>query len=68
MVIKYEKAEIDETGKFMVLNGNLWDITRTHHYDNYGGSIATLTIENFNGEQKDIYSYDEGETFTFDAE
>ena len=68
MVIKYEKAEMDETGKFITLNGILWAITKTYHYDDYGVSMDTFTIMNFDGEQKDIYSYDEGETFTFDAE
>ena len=67
MIIKYEKAEMDETGEFITLDGVLWAITKTFHYDDFGVAIDTYTIMNFAGEEKEIYSYDEGETFTFDS-
>ena len=42
-----------------------WEIINWHSYDDIGNTIETLTIQN--GEkQKEIYSLDEGETFTFD--
>ena len=43
-----------------------WTITSICHFDDMGASMDTFTIE-LNGETKEIYSYDEGETFTFDA-
>ena len=44
----------------------LWTITNIHHYADYGVTLETFTIKR-DGETKEIYSYDEGETFTFDA-
>ena len=43
-----------------------WEIINIHHYSDYGVMLETFTIQS-GKEQKDIYSYDEGETFTFDC-
>ena len=43
----------------------LWRITDWHSFDDIGNTIETLTIQS-GKEQKEIYSTDEGETFTFD--
>ena len=45
---------------------DIWIITKIHSYADYGASIDTFTIER-DGEIKEIYSYDEGETFTYDV-
>tara|TARA_B100000029_G_scaffold328164_1_gene320493 strand:+ start:291 stop:497 length:207 start_codon:yes stop_codon:yes gene_type:complete len=67
MIVKKENAELDETGKFIILDEVLWVITNHHHYADLGETLDSFTIVNFAGEQKKIYSYDEGETFTFDV-
>jgi len=48
------------------LNEEIWTITNLHQFDDLGGTIDTLTIER-DGETKEIYSYDELDTFTFDV-
>mgnify|MGYP001372696951 CR=1 FL=1 len=72
MIIKQEKAtwipqlpDSPDLG-WLRLNGETWTITNIHHYDDYGVTLETFTIEK-DGKIKEIYSYDEGETFTFDA-
>ena len=45
----------------------LWLITDWHSFDDFGATMETLTIQR-SGESKEIYSYNEGETFTFDIE
>ena len=58
------------------IDGKIWQITDWHSFDDLGSTIETLTIERGNHvkgapvyrEQKEIYSFDEGETFTFDIE
>tara|TARA_B100000745_G_C19916551_1_gene307828 strand:+ start:300 stop:515 length:216 start_codon:yes stop_codon:yes gene_type:complete len=48
------------------LNSEIWTITKLYRYDDLGTSMDTFTIEK-DEEAKEIYSYDDGETFTFDA-
>ena len=48
------------------LGGEIWEITNWHSFDDFGGTHETLTILK-DGAEKEIYSYDEGETFTFDT-
>ena len=45
----------------------LWRITNWHSFDDIGNTIETLTIQS-GKELIDIYSFDEGETFTFELE
>ena len=42
-----------------------WDIINWHSFDDIGNTIETLTIQS-GKEQKEIYSTDEGETFTLE--
>jgi hypothetical protein len=43
-----------------------WEIINWHSFDDLGNTIETLTIQS--GEaQKEIYSFDEGETFTLEV-
>ena len=67
MIMKNENAELDDNGKFMILDGVLWSVLNHHSFNDFGTTLDTFTIMNFAGDVKDIYSYDEGETFTFDA-
>ena len=48
-------------------NSTTWEIINWHSYDDLGGNIETLTIQS-GKEQIEIYSTDEGETFTFELE
>ena len=72
MIIKTEKAtwipQLPNTPDlgWISLDDETWTITKIYHFDDYGCSLDTFTIEK-DGETKEIYSYDEGETFTFDV-
>jgi len=72
MIIKTERAtwipQLPDTPDlgWLDLNGEIWKITNIHSFDDFGCSLDTFTIEK-DGVEKEIYSYDEGETFTFDV-
>ena len=59
-------ATLDDDGKFIILDEILWSVISHHHYDDFGHCIDTYRIMNFAGDRKEIYSLDEGETFTED--
>ena len=73
MIMTEKKATwIPATGEFLNhgwldLGGkdNIWIITDIHSFDDLGTTLDTFFIER-DGERKEIYSHDEGETFTFD--
>ena len=67
MIIKTENAQMEDDGKFITLDGVLHSIIKQHSFDDFGVSMDTYTIMNYAGDVKEIYSYDEGETFTFDS-
>ena len=56
------------------IDGKIWCITNWHSFADFGQTLETLTIERGNQvdqskrEIDEIYSQDEGETFTFDIE
>ena len=78
MIIKEERATLippmDETGLtnrgWIHLDDGIWTITNWHSFDDFGSAffrkLERLTISK-DGEVKKIYSYDEGETFTYDV-
>jgi len=68
MIMKEENAKLDDDGKFLILDGILWSVIKHHSFDDFGGTLDTYTIMNYAGDVKEIYSFDEGETFTFDIE
>lgn len=68
MIMKMENAKLDDDGKFLILDGILWSVLKHHPFDDFGYTLDTFTIMNYAGDVKEIYSYDEGETFTFDIE
>ncbi len=59
--------ELDEDGKFMTIDGVLHSVINHHSFDDYGGTIDTLTVMNYASDVKEVYSFDEGETFTFES-
>ena len=54
------------------IDGKAWQVTNIHSFDDFGVTLDTFTIERGNAvdrkdrETKEIYSFDEGETFTYD--
>jgi len=66
MIIRKENATLEENGQFLILDDILWSVLKHHSFDDFGATVDTLTIMNFNGDVKEIYSFDECETFTFD--
>ncbi len=50
---------------WLELDGEMGEITNVHNFDDHGCTRDTLTIER-DGTKKEIYSSDEGDTFTFD--
>ena len=44
----------------------LWMITNWHSFDDFGATIDTLTVQRL-GVTKEVYSFDEGETFTLES-
>ena len=68
MIMKMENAKLDDNGKFLILDDVLWSVIKHHSFDDLGYTLDTFTIMNYAGDVKEIYSFDEGETFTFDIE
>tara|TARA_Y100001951_G_C11249577_1_gene245496 strand:+ start:427 stop:636 length:210 start_codon:yes stop_codon:yes gene_type:complete len=69
MIIKKENVTFvppirqNENG-WLNINGKIIRITNIHHFDDFGQTIDTLTLE----DGQEVYSLDEGETFTFDLD
>ena len=68
MIMKMENAKLDDDGKFLILDDVLWSVIKHHSFDDFGYTLDSFTIMNYAGDVKEIYSFDEGETFTFDIE
>ena len=63
MITKKVKAELDDDGKFMIVDGVLWSVVNIHNFDHEGHEMDTYTIMNFAGETMELQTYDEGQTF-----
>jgi hypothetical protein len=46
------------------IDGKILQIESIHHFDDFGMSMETLTLE----DGQEVYSYDEGSTFTLDCD
>ena len=56
----------DEWG-YLIINGDVWGILKWEGFDDFGGSFETLTV--YRKQQKmEVYSLDEGQTFTLEME
>ena len=64
---KQSTIELDEDGKFMTIDGVLHSVINHHSFDDCGGTIDTLTVMNYASDVKEVYSFDECETFTLEA-
>ena len=63
----------DKEGKITLTNGRLnltFKIVKWHSFDDYGAEMETVTLQNVMPfcNEVEAYSYDGGETFTFDCE
>jgi len=69
MIIKKENVTFvppirqNENG-WLNINGEIIRITNIHHFDDFGQTLDTFTLE----DGQEVYSLDEGETFTFDLD
>ena len=63
MITKRVKAELDDDGKFMIVDCVLWLVVDIHNFDDFGREMDTYTIMNFAGEKMELQTYDEGQTF-----
>ena len=52
---------------WLIIDRKTWEVVNIHHYSDYGVTLETFTIEK-DGETKEIYTQDEGETFIWDIE
>ena len=66
MKTKQPTFELDEDSKFMIIDGILHSVLKHHSFDDFGAIMDTFTVINYAGDIKEVYSFDECETFTFD--
>ena len=51
----------DNEHGWLIIEGLAWNITRWHHFDDFGQTIETVTAKHPNTRQeKEVYSLDEG--------
>ena len=67
MITKQTQAELHDCGKFMTIDGVLHSIISHHSFDDFGATLDTFKVINYAGTIREIYSFDECETFTFDS-
>ena len=53
-------------GEFMTIDGVLHSIISHHSFDDFGATLDTFKVINYAGMIREIYYFDECETFTFD--
>ena len=63
MISKKLNAQMEDDGKFIILDGVLHSIIKQHNFDDFGVELDTFTLMNYAGDITEIYSYDGGETF-----
>ena len=66
MKTKQPTFELDEDSKFMIIDGILHSVLKHHSFDDFGAIMDTFTVINYAGDIKEVYSFDECETFTYD--
>ena len=50
----------------MTIDGVLHSVINHHSFDDFGATLDTFKVINYAGTIREIYSFDECETFTFD--
>ena len=63
-----EPVVTDLDDQFMTIDGVLHSIISHHSFDDFGATLDTFKVINYAGLIREIYSFDECETFTFDNE
>ena len=63
-----EPVVTDLDDQFMTIDGVLHSIISHHSFDDFGATLDTFKVINYAGLIREIYSFDECETFTFDSE
>ena len=52
-----------DTDDILEIEGVLWKIVKTFNYDHEGHEGDMLTLMNFDGDTRELHTYDEGRTF-----
>lgn len=63
---KQPTVKLDEDNLFMTIDGVLHSVIKHHNFDDFGATLDTFRVINYAGDVREIYSFDECETFTFD--
>ena len=66
MITSKEPIVTDLDDQFMTIDGVLHSIISQHSFDDFGATLDTYKVINYAGMIREIYSFDECETFTFD--
>ena len=66
MITRKEPIVTDLDDQFMTIDGVLHSIISHHSFDDFGATLDTYKVINYAGMIREIYSFDECETFTFD--
>ena len=64
---KQPVIELDDTAKFITIDGVLHSVIYHHSFDDFGATQDTFRVMNYAGDIKEVYSFDECETFTLEA-
>jgi len=62
MMTQVKDAKWDTDG-ILIIEGVLWAVVKTFNYDHEGQEGDVLTLMNFSGDERELYTYDEGTTF-----
>tara|TARA_B100001105_G_C22034067_1_gene291113 strand:- start:257 stop:454 length:198 start_codon:yes stop_codon:yes gene_type:complete len=52
-----------DTDDILEIEGVLWKIVKTFNFDHEGHECDIITLMNFSGDEREVYTYDEGRTF-----
>ena len=67
MITSKEPIVTDLDDQFMTIDGVLHSIISHHSFDDFGATLDTFKVINYAGTIREIYSFDECETFTLEA-
>ena len=52
-----------DTDGILIIEGVLRAVVKTFNFDHEGHECDIVTLMNFNGDERELYTYDEGTTF-----
>jgi len=47
----------------LIIEGVLWAVVKTFNFDHEGHECDIITLMNYSGDKREVYTYDEGTTF-----